>query len=248
MKEPLMIKMINIHKNFGGVQALRGVDFSIGGNEVVGLVGDNGAGKSTLVKIISGVFPPDKGEMYFEGKKVNLSAPRDAMRLGIETVYQGQALVPQLGMERNIFLGRELTRRMGFLKIKEMRKKSVDIMESIGLHNIGSPEKPVEYLSGGQRQGVAIARAMYFKAKLLILDEPTMALSIKESQQILELVRRVKARGASCIFISHNLYHVYPVVDRLVVLRRGKKVGDVKKENTSINDLTKLITSETISE
>jgi simple sugar transport system ATP-binding protein len=237
-----LVKMINIHKWFGTVHALNGVDFTVNRGEVVGLVGDNGAGKSTLIKILSGVYPPDMGEIYFEGRKVRFRSPADARKLGIETVYQDQALAPNLSIVRNIFMGREITASFGFLDLKKMSREARKAIETLGLR-VRSPLEPVAILSGGERQGVAIARALYFKAKLVILDEPTAALSIKETQKVLDFVRLLKKEGVSVIFITHNLYHVYEVADRFVVLFRGMKVADVLKEQTSIEELTCYITT-----
>ena len=236
------MEMVNIHKRFGKVRALAGVNFVIEHEEIVGLVGDNGAGKSTLIKILSGIYPANEGQTFVEGRKVKISSPGDAMRMGIETVYQEQALAIQLSVARNIFMGREPVKFMKFLDRRKMAKEPIRILKNIGLH-IESPNKVVKLLSGGERQGVAIARAMYFKAKVLILDEPTIALSVKEAQQVLQFVRQLKDQGISSIFITHNLYHVYPIADRFVVLSHGKKVGDVRKEDISIDDLTKLIVS-----
>jgi len=237
------IKMINIHKWFGKYHVLKGVDFTIGYNEVIGLLGDNGAGKSTLIKILSGVYRADEGEIYVEGKKVSINSPEDARRLGIETVYQDQALVPEMNIIRNIFMGREPTKLKLFLNIKKMEEESTKILREIGLYTI-SPNVSVKFLSGGEKQGVAIARAMYFRTKLLILDEPTTALSIKESQRVLEFVKTLKSQGVSVVFITHNLYHVYPVADRFVILSHGRKVGDIRKEETSVDELTSLIITE----
>jgi len=239
-----LVKLVNIHKWFGRVSALEGVDLSADYNEIVGLVGDNGAGKSTLIKILSGVYSPDKGEIRWEGKKINFSSPKDAIKLGIETIHQEAALVDKMNIMRNIFIGREPVIRfgpMGWLNMKKMASESMRALEGVALY-LRSPQALVEELSGGQRQGVAIARAMYFKTKLLVLDEPTNNLSVKESKRILRSVTELKEQGISSIFITHNLYHVYPIADRIVVLSHGKKVGEFKKEETSIDDLTELIT------
>jgi len=244
-EESFPVKMINIHKGFGGVYALKGVDFLVGPNETVGLIGDNGAGKSTLIKILSGVYPPDEGKIYLEGKEVRFSSPKDAIRLGIETIYQDTAVVNQLSIMRNIFIGREPTKHylglIRLLDIGRMAKESMKALAGVDLR-LRSPAVPVEDLSGGERQGVAIARAMYFKTKILILDEPTNNLSVKESQKVLQFVEGLKNEGISSVFITHNLYHVYPVADRLVVMNRGKKIGDFKRKETSIEELTKLMT------
>ncbi len=239
-----LVKLVNIHKWFGRVSALEGVDLSADYNEIVGLVGDNGAGKSTLIKILSGVYSPDKGEIRWGGKKINFSSPKDAIKLGIETIHQEAALVDRMNIMRNIFIGREPVIRfgpVGWLNMKKMASESMRALEGVALY-LRSPQALVEELSGGQRQGVAIARAMYFKTKLLVLDEPTNNLSVKESKRILRSVTELKEQGISSIFITHNLYHVYPIADRIVVLSHGKKVGEFKKEETSIDDLTELIT------
>jgi len=237
----LLLEMKDIHKSFGEIHALRGVDFDVNYNEIVGLVGDNGAGKTTLIKILNGIYPPDKGQIYFQGRQVKISSPRDAMNLGIETVYQDQALAPQQSLVRNIFMGREPTKFLGYLDMGKLKKTSMEVIESIGFVRIKSPDVKIETLSGGEREGVAIARAMHFKAKLLVLDEPTVGLSVKETRKVLGFVERVRNEGTSCIFITHNLYHVYPIADRFVVLSVGKKVADVRKEDTSIDDLAEKI-------
>ena len=242
MKTANLVEIVNIHKWFGKVHALKAVNFAIGYGEIVGLVGDNGAGKSTLVKILSGIHPANKGEIFVEGRKAKISSPKDAMRLGIETVYQDQALAPQMSIARNIFMGKEPARFMGFLDMKKMAQESIRVLEDIGLH-IESPNKIVKLLSGGERGGVAIGRAMYFKAKLVILDEPTAALSVKETHEILRFIAQLKGQGISFVFITHNLYHVFDIADRFVVLSHGKKVGDVDKEKISIEDLTQLVIS-----
>lgn len=235
-----LVKMVNIGKWFGKVHALEGVDFEVRCSEVVGLVGDNGAGKSTLIKVLSGYHLADKGEIYFEGKKVNITSSLRARKLGIETVYQEQALAPNLSISRNIFMGREPVRSLGFMDKKSMDRGSMETLESIGLH-LRSPDALISMLSGGERQGVAIARALHFKAKLVILDEPTIALSVREAQQVLEFIKQLKREGISVIFITHNLYHVFPSADRFVVLTRGEKTADLQKEDTSIDDLFELI-------
>jgi len=238
----VLVKMVNIHKWFGKVYALRGVDFTVNYNEILGLVGDNGAGKSTLIKILSGFHVADKGEIYFEGRKVNIQTPKDAKRLGIETVYQEQALAPHVSISRNVFMGREPTRFLGFMNKKKMDQDSLDTIAQLGLH-LKNPDTVVEALSGGQRQGVAIARVLYFKAKLVILDEPTIALSVKESQQVMEFIKQLKQEGISVVFITHNLYHAFQIAERFVVLAHGERLTDVKREDTSIEHLSHLITS-----
>ena len=235
-----LVRMVNIRKWFGKVQALKGVDFEVGPAEVVGLLGDNGAGKSTLIKILSGYHACDGGEIFFESRKVDIASPRQARRLGIETVYQEQALVPYMSIARNIFMGREPVDVLGFLKQQAMRAESVEALGRIELH-LRSPDELIEMLSGGERQGVAIARALHFKAKLVILDEPTIALSIKESREVLDFILQLKRQGVAAVFITHNLYHAYPVAERFVVLNRGRKVADVRRAEVSIEKLSELI-------
>lgn len=238
-----LVQMHDIHKWFGKVCALRGVSFEVGGNEIVGLVGDNGAGKSTLIKILSGFHLADKGKIFFEGKQVNIKNPKEAKRLGIETVYQEQALAPHVSIARNIFMGREPTKSLGFLDKKMMDMESLETLSKIGL-KLRDPETAVEALSGGQRQGVAIARVLYFKAKLVILDEPTIALSVKESKQVLEFMQQLKAEGISVVFITHNIYHVYQIAERFVILAHGQNIASIRKEDTSVDHLSELIMSE----
>jgi len=238
--EKSLVKMVNIGKWFGKVHALEGIDFEVKCSEVVGLVGDNGAGKSTLIKVLSGYHLADRGKIYFEGKEVNIASSLHARKLGIETVYQEQALAPNLSISRNIFMGREPAKSLGFMDKKSMDRGSMEALESIGLH-LRSPDALITMLSGGERQGVAIARALHFKAKLVILDEPTIALSVREAQQVLEFIRQLKGEGISVIFITHNLYHVFPSADRFVVLTRGEKTADLQKKDTSIDDLFELI-------
>lgn len=247
MKNTPLVEMVNIHKWFGRVYALKGVDFRVNHNEIVGLVGDNGAGKSTLIKILSGLFPPDRGEIYFEGQRIKFNSPRDAINIGIETIHQETAVVNTMEVMRNIFMGREPVKRIGpirWLDMKRMEIGAVEALKKVGL-SLRSPKAIVEELSGGQRQGVAIGRAMYFNAKLLILDEPTNNLSVKESNRVLQFVRDIKDRGISSIFITHNLHYVYPVADRIVILSHGEKVGDIKKDKTTVEELTEIIISGT---
>ncbi|HDN84989.1 MAG TPA: sugar ABC transporter ATP-binding protein [Candidatus Aerophobetes bacterium] len=243
-KYPL-IRMENIHKRFGGVVALRGVNFDLDYSEIVGLVGDNGAGKSTLIKILSGAHPPTEGTIYFEGEKVEINSPKDAKQIGIETVYQDLALAENLDVASNIFLGREFIRGgLGkFLRMidkKKMWQEAEKVMRSLEIQ-IGSVKTLVQNLSGGQRQAVAIGKTVYLKPKVIIMDEPTANISVKERNKVLELIQKLKKEGISLIFISHNLHEVFSVVDRVVVLNRGEKVGDEKVENTSIDEVVKLM-------
>ena len=243
MSESALLELKGITKWHGRVRAVNRIDMRIDRDEVIGLVGDNGAGKSTLIKVLSGVYPPDEGTIVWENREVRLYSPRDAIRLGIETIYQEPTIIDKVSIMRNIFMGREPVLRVGplrWLNIKKMAKESVDALDGVGLE-LRSPRALVGQLSGGQRQGVAIARAMYFKTKLMILDEPTNNLSVKESRKILSFVTDLKTQGVSSIFITHNLQHVYPVADRIVVLSHGLKIGDFHKEETSVDHLSDLI-------
>ena len=240
-KLPLM-KATDIHKWYGRIHAVRGVSFTINRGEILGLIGDNGAGKSSLLKVLSGYHHQDKGEIFIEEKKVNIASPAYAQALGIETVYQERALVDSMSLARNFYMGREPVRHAGFLNKRKMAE-CLDVVQKLGL-SIDSPDYLVGNLSGGQRQGVAIGRAMYFKAKLVLLDEPTTALSVKEVHKVLDLVKEFKEEDISVIFITHNLQHVYDIADRFLVLENGKKVKDIEKDATSVEELTKAVIGE----
>jgi simple sugar transport system ATP-binding protein len=230
-------------KWFGRVAALKDVDITLERGEVVGLVGDNGAGKSTLIKILSGVYKPDSGELLFEGRKAELDSPRDARRLGIETVYQDLALVETMSIARNFFLGAEPRKRIGpfnLLDSHKMRQATEEMLKDIGI-TVRSAHQEVSTLSGGERQAIAIGRTMHFGGKLLILDEPTSALSVHETNKVLSYINEARNSGLAVIFITHNLYHVYPVADKIVVLEHGQKVGDFRKEETSVEQLMDII-------
>jgi simple sugar transport system ATP-binding protein len=239
-----LVHMKNITKTFGKVQALDSVSMKVYEKEIVGLVGDNGAGKSTLIKILSGALHADSGEIYFKGKHVRIENTRDAIEVGIETIYQDAALVAQLAVARNLFLGREPTKQVGFIRrldMDYMKGESTKLLQHIGLMKI-NPESPIVALSGGERQSIAIARAMFFEADLIILDEPTNNLGVKESQSVLDFVLQTKERGHSSVFITHNIHHIYQVADRIVVLRHGTIVGDVRRDETTLNEVIGLIT------
>jgi ABC-type sugar transport system ATPase subunit len=227
-KTPI-VEMHNIKKNFAAVHALRGVDLALYHNEVVGLVGDNAAGKSTLMKVLSGAYAPDEGQIFIEGQAVHFANPMDARRLGIEMVYQDYALSNNLDVVANVFMGREAVRyRLGLLQVMNFRymdQETKNLLERLKI-DIPSVRQKVERLSGGQRQAVAIARATAFNAKIIIMDEPTAALSVAAIDKVLELVRELKAHGSSIIIISHRIEDIYRVSDRLIVLRRGRKVCD----------------------
>ncbi len=224
-----VVDMRNIRKNFAAVQALRGVDLVLHHNEVLGLVGDNAAGKSTLMKVLSGAYIPDEGEILIEGEKVHMTDPLDARRLGIEMVYQDLALANNLDVTANVFLGREaVSAELGLFSVMDSRQMEQEARRLLGRLKIDIPSVRllVERLSGGQRQAVAIARATAFNSKVIIMDEPTAALSVAAISKVLDLVRELKAQGASIIVISHRLEDIYQVSDRMVVLRQGRKVRD----------------------
>jgi ABC-type sugar transport system ATPase subunit len=223
-----VVEMRDIRKSFAAVQALRGVDLTLYHNEVLGLMGDNAAGKSTLMKVLSGAYSADEGEILIEGNKVHMSSPLDARRLGIEMVYQDLALANNLDVTANIFLGREaVSAHIGPFHVMDDERMEQEADRLLDRLKIKIPVRLlVERLSGGQRQAVAIARAMAFNSKVIIMDEPTAALSVAAITQVLDLVRELKAQGASIIIISHRLEDIYSVSDRLIVMRQGRKVRD----------------------
>lgn len=237
------LELRRISKSFGGVHVLRDVDFRLAASEVVGLLGDNGAGKSTLIKIITGVFPPDEGELLFDGRPVTGLTVQKARRLGIETVYQERALGEQQPLWRNIFMGRPLTGPLGFLRVGEMRRATSALMgESMGFTSaVLTPDTPVLGLSGGERQGLAIVRALHFEADIIILDEPTMGLSLKETDKLLHFVEGIRAASKSAIFIDHNIFHVYSVADRIVLLDRGRVAGEFPTAQYSLEEVTAIM-------
>jgi ABC-type sugar transport system ATPase subunit len=224
-----VVEMRDIKKHFAAVQALRGVDLALHHNEVLGLVGDNAAGKSTLMKVLSGAYIPDGGEIFIDGEKVSFANPMDARRQGIEMVYQDYALANNLDVAGNVFMGREVVRinlgPFGVMDYHYMEQETQNLLQRLNIQ-IASVRQKVERLSGGQRQAVAIARATAFDAKVIIMDEPTAALSVAAIDQVLELVQELKAQGSSIIIISHRLEDIYRVSDRMIVLRHGRKVSD----------------------
>lgn len=235
-----LLQMKNISKTFGEVAALHNVNFEVGTNEIVGLLGDNGAGKSTLVKIVTGYHQPDRGgEVFWKDKKVEQLSVSLARDLGIEVVYQERALADQQSLWRNIFMGRELSNRWGLLDGNGMKRETQKLMSTaMGFTSLAvTPDSIVRTLSGGERQGVAITRAIYFEAELIILDEPTMGLSLSEAKKCLAFVGSVKEAGKSAIFIDHNIFHVYPVVDRIVVIDRGTVAGQYMKKDLTLEQL-----------
>jgi simple sugar transport system ATP-binding protein len=238
--------MEHINKFFGRVQALNDVTLSVRRNEIVGLLGDNGAGKSTLIKILSGALKADSGDIYMHGNKVDIRNTMDAIAQGIETIYQDSALVTQLSIARNLFLGREPVkgpRLLDRLDQKAMNKVARDLLKRVGITKEIPPTTPISALSGGERQAVAIARAMHFDSDLIILDEPTNNLGVEETKGVLRFVRSARDSGHSCILIAHNIYHVFQVVDRIIVLRRGKNVADdIDPKQTTIESVESIIT------
>jgi simple sugar transport system ATP-binding protein len=224
------------------------VTLTVREKEIVGLLGDNGAGKSTLIKVLSGAVPMTSGDIYVRGQKVTIRNTTDAIRHGVETIYQDSALVTQLSIARNLFLGRELTTGPGFLgrlDQERMNQVAADLLKRVGISKNIPPTTPIGSLSGGERQAVAIARAMYFDSDLIILDEPTNNLGVAETQGVLRFVRSARDTGHSCIFIAHNIHHVFQVVDRMVVMRRGTVVADDLSPRTStIQDVENVITGE----
>ena len=242
-----MIRCEKLNKWYGGIHALIDVSVDIKKGESVGLVGDNGAGKSTFIKILSGVHKQDSGSFYFDGKLTHIKNAKDSMRLGIETIYQDSALAPTLSIARNLFVGREPTNyNIGSFGLMDRSKMATEALEAIKRVELDlrSADDLVETLSGGERQGVVIARALYFRTKVLIMDEPTNHLSVKETAKVLNWIEKLKSEGTTCVFITHNLHHVYPVSDRLIVFARGEKIADVYKKDTSIEELTRMITDD----
>ncbi|HEY5671048.1 MAG TPA: ATP-binding cassette domain-containing protein [Anaerolineales bacterium] len=237
--EQYRLELRNVSKNFGEVQALENIDFQLGQNEVVGLLGDNGAGKSTLIKIVTGYYQPSSGEILFNGQKVDHLSVSKARQLGVETVYQERALAELQTLWRNIFLGRELVNKWGLLDVPRMRQETHRLMtQSMGFTSLAvSPESKVGTFSGGEKQGVAIVRALYFDAEIIILDEPTMGLSLKETAKLVNFVRDIKMAGKSAIFIDHNILHVYNVADRVVVIDRGRIAGQFLTKDINLDTL-----------
>ncbi len=242
--EPLL-KAVNLTKHFGGLTAVDNVSVDIFPGEVVGLVGDNGAGKSTFIKMISGVYQPNDGDVFFEGKRVTFLGPREARDLGIETIYQDLALAENLDASSNIFLGRELKNRylgglIHTINRPKMADESVMILDRLDIQ-IPSLNQQIRNLSGGQRQAVAIARTIYWNAKLVIMDEPTAALGVSEQRKVLRLVRTLAEQGVPVIIISHNMQDVFAVSDRIVVMRRGRNVGELQAKETTPDEVVSLM-------
>ena len=242
-----IIRMERVAKYFGAVRALSNVDLAIGRNEIVGLIGDNGAGKSTLIKVMTGVLKPSSGRLFIRDRELDLAdySVRMAHELSIETVYQDKSLGEKQPLWRNFFVGRQITNRFGFIDVKKEKAVAAEmLLKSIGLRGTGiTVDSTVKELSGGERQGIAIGRAMHFNADLIVLDEPTVALAVREVRRVLDFVRRIKDSGRACVYIEHNLAHVHEVADRLVVLDRGEIVAEIKPREMSVTDLTEYLIS-----
>jgi simple sugar transport system ATP-binding protein len=237
-----LLRVEGITKKYGPNTVLNDVSFEIGKNEVVGLLGDNGAGKSTLVKIMSGVVDATSGSYFWDGKKIDNVNREETERLGVETIFQDSALVPQMTITRNIFMGREITNRFGLMKIKQMDDIAAEVLDSVvAIEGIKSPKQLVASLSGGQAQAVAIARAVHFKSSLLILDEPTSALAVRATEALLDYLRQLKTEGVSSVLVTHNLHHAYQVCDRHIVMNHGRKILDVRREDTTVEELTAAV-------
>src|SRR3954466_7439258 len=239
------LELRGISKSFGSVQALSDVDFEVRPGEGMALVGDNGAGKSTLIKCIAGIYTADSGEIFFEGEPVSITGPKDSARLGIEVVYQDLALCDNLDVVQNMFLGREVHDRFQRLKEPEMEARTSETMKGLSVTTIRSIRQLVATLSGGQRQSVAVARAVLWNSKLVILDEPTAALGVAQTQQVLELVRRLADQGLAVVLISHNLHDIFAVADRITVLRLGRNVGIYERATTTQQEVVGAITAGT---
>lgn len=240
-----MLEVRGLTKRFGGLTAVDRMDMQVFPGEVVGLLGDNGAGKSTLIKMVSGVYHPDEGQVLFQGREVKMASPADALDLGIETLYQDLALAENLDVFSNIFMGREKTKRfLGMIPVLDhqyMHDESKKVLDRLEIE-IPSLRNLIKTLSGGQRQAVAIGRSIYWNAKLLIMDEPTAALGVQEQRKVLDLVRLLRGQGIPIIIISHQMYDIFSVTDRLVVMRRGKKVGERITKQTNTEEVIGLIT------
>jgi D-xylose transport system ATP-binding protein len=246
MTEAPILSLKGVSKNFGAVQALAKVDFETRAGEVMALVGDNGAGKSTLIKGVAGIYPFDEGEIYVDGEKVNIHGPRDAAALGIEIVYQDLALADNLDVVANMFLGRESVSSFGRLDEISMEQASIKTLNSLAVTTIRSVRYHVASLSGGQRQAIAVAKAVMWNSRLVILDEPTAALGVAQTHQVLSLVRRLVDRGLGVVIISHNLHDIFEVSDRITVLRLGHKVAEFEAAQTTQQEVVHAITAGTV--
>jgi simple sugar transport system ATP-binding protein len=240
-----IVRLEGVQKYFGAVHALRDIDLRIGRNEIVGLIGDNGAGKSTLIKTMTGVLRPSAGRIFVRDREIDLADYSVSMAhdLSIETVYQDKSLGEKQPLWRNFFVGRQITNRFGFIDVKREKAIAAEILQrSIGFRGVGiGVDATVKQLSGGERQGIAIGRAMHFNADLIVLDEPTVALAVKEVRKVLDFVRGIKTSGRACVYIEHNLAHVHEVADRLVILDRGEIVAEILPKDMTVPELTEYL-------
>ena len=243
MAESPLLELKGVSKRFGAVQALYQVDFTVRAGEVMALVGDNGAGKSTLIKGIAGIYPFTEGDIYFEGRQVEIDGPRDTAELGIEVVYQDLALADNLDVVANMFLGRERLTNRRTLDEVAMEQACVETLDSLSVTTIRSVRQAVAGLSGGQRQAIAVAKAVMWNSKLVILDEPTAALGVAQTRQVLNLVRRLADKGLGVVIISHNLHDIFEVADRITVLRLGQNVAEFEPQNTTQTEVVQAITA-----
>ncbi|TMM23395.1 MAG: sugar ABC transporter ATP-binding protein [Actinobacteria bacterium] len=239
---PVTLELREVFKSFGSVEALRGVDFEVRNGEVMALVGDNGAGKSTLIKCVAGIYSIDGGDVYFDGERVVIHGPKDAAKLGIEVVYQDLALCDNLDVVQNMFLGRENHDPIFRLREAPMEQRTAETLKSLSVTTIRSVRQPVATLSGGQRQSVAVARAVLWNNRVVFLDEPTAALGVAQTRQVLDLVKRLGEQGLSVVIVSHNLTDVFEVADRITVLRLGRNVGVYERDKTTEQEIVRAIT------
>jgi D-xylose transport system ATP-binding protein len=237
------LELRDVSKSFGSVQALDDVDFEVRDGEVMALVGDNGAGKSTLIKCVAGIYPIDSGEILFEGKHVAIHGPKDAARLGLEVVYQDLALCDNLDVVANMYLGRESHDGIYRMRESEMEQRTIETLRGLAVTTLRSPRQTVATLSGGQRQSVAVARAVMWNSRVVILDEPTAALGVAQTRQVLDLVKRLAQQGLAVVIISHNLHDVFEVATRITVLRLGRNVGVYERERTTQQEIVSAITA-----
>jgi D-xylose transport system ATP-binding protein len=238
-----VLELRGVSKSFGAVQALYQVDFHVAPGEVMALVGDNGAGKSTLIKCIAGIHPFDEGEIVFDGERVNIHGPKDAARLGIEVVYQDLALADNLDVVQNMYLGRELVDGARRLNETDMEAKAQETLKGLSVTTLQSVRQTVAGLSGGQRQSVAVAKAVMWNSRVVILDEPTAALGVAQTRQVLDLVKRLGEQGLAVILISHNLHDIFEVADSITVLRLGQNVAEFKRTATTQQEVVEAITA-----
>jgi D-xylose transport system ATP-binding protein len=246
--KPATLELRGVSKSFGSVEALRGVDFEVRDGEVMALVGDNGAGKSTLIKCVAGIYAIDDGDVYFDGERVTIHGPKDAAKLGIEVVYQDLALCDNLDVVQNMYLGREDHDPLFRLREAPMEQRTSETLKSLAVTTIGSVRQPVATLSGGQRQSVAVARAVLWNNRVVFLDEPTAALGVAQTRQVLDLVKRLADQGLAVVIVSHNLNDIFEVANRITVLRLGRNVGVYERAQTNEQEIVQAITVGTAAE